>query len=173
MAGAPGARHRQGGDAALGLLLRAGLGALGLVAGLVLGKLQRTGRFVWTVPFAASSAMSELGLLLFLMYAGSKAGAALFGSLSGTPWVTVLGIGVCVTLTSAILQIALARFVFRTRVFETAGQLAGSQTQPAVLVFVNERLKFNPNVNLAYSFAYPAAMISKVFIAPLLVLFLR
>ena len=144
-----------------------------LVAGLVLGKLQRTGRFVWTVPFAASSAMSELGLLLFLMYAGSKAGAALFGSLSGTPWVTVLGIGVCVTLTSAILQIALARFVFRTRVFETAGQLAGSQTQPAVLVFVNERLKFNPNVNLAYSFAYPAAMISKVFIAPLLVLFLR
>ena len=37
-----------------------------LVAGLVLGKLQRTGRFVWTVPFAASSAMSELGLLLFL-----------------------------------------------------------------------------------------------------------
>ena len=144
-----------------------------LVAGLVLGKLQRTGRFVWTVPFAASSAMSELGLLLFLMYAGSKAGAALFGSLSGTPWVTVLGIGVCVTLTSAILQIALARFVFRTRVFETAGQLAGSQTQPAVLVFVNERLKFNPNVNLAYSFAYPAAMISKVFIAPLLVLFLQ
>ena len=144
-----------------------------LVAGLVLGKLQRTGKFVWTIPFAASSAMSELGLLLFLMYAGSKAGAALFGSLSGTPWVTVLGIGVCVTLTSAILQIALARFVFRTRVFETAGQLAGSQTQPAVLVFVNERLKFNPNVNLAYSFAYPAAMISKVFIAPLLVLFLR
>jgi putative transport protein len=144
-----------------------------LVAGLVLGKLQRTGKFVWTIPFAASSAMSELGLLLFLMYAGSKAGAALFGSLSGTPWVTVLGIGVCVTLTSAILQIALARFVFRTRVFETAGQLAGSQTQPAVLVFVNERLKFNPNVNLAYSFAYPAAMISKVFIAPLLVLFLQ
>lgn len=144
-----------------------------LVAGLVLGRLQRTGKLVWTIPFAASSAMSELGLLLFLMYAGSKAGAALFGSMSGTPWATVLWVGICVTLTSAILQIVLARFLFRTRVFETAGQLAGSQTQPAVLVFVNERLKFNPNVNLAYSFAYPAAMISKVFIAPLLVLFLE
>ena len=144
-----------------------------LVAGLILGKLQRTGKFVWTVPFAASSAMSELGLLLFLMYAGSKAGAALFGALSGTPWLTVVLVGIAVTLTSAVLQIVLARWVFRTRVFETAGQLAGSQTQPAVLVFVNERLKFNPNVNLAYSFAYPAAMISKVFIAPLLVLFLQ
>ena len=143
-----------------------------LVAGLILGKLQRTGKLVWTVPFAASSAMSELGLLLFLMYAGSKAGAALFGALDSVPWLQVVLVGIAVTLTSAVLQIGLARMVFQTRVFETAGQLAGSQTQPAVLVFVNERLKFNPNVNLAYSFAYPAAMISKVFIAPLLVLFI-
>ena len=144
-----------------------------LIAGLLLGRLQRTGKLVWTVPFAASSAMSELGLLLFLMYAGSKAGAALFGSLAGSSWLAVLGVGACVTLTAAVLQIALSRFVFHSRVFEMAGQLAGSQTQPAVLVFVNERLKFNPNVNLAYSFAYPAAMISKVLIAPLLVLFLK
>ena len=144
-----------------------------LVAGLVLGKLQRSGRLVWTVPFAASSAMSELGLLLFLMYAGSKAGAALFGALDEVPWLTVVVVGLAVTITSAALQILLARVVFRTRMFETAGQLAGSQTQPAVLVFVNERLKFNPHVNLAYSFAYPAAMISKVFIAPLMVLFLK
>jgi len=40
-------------------------------------------------------------------------------------------------------------------------------------VFVNDRLKFNPNINLAYSFAYPAAMVSKVMIAPLLVLFIK
>lgn len=143
-----------------------------LVAGLILGKLQRTGKFVWTLPFAASAAMSELGLLLFLMYAGSKAGAALFGALGGTPWVLIIGIGVAVTLTSALLQILLAKFLFKTRVFELAGQLAGSQTQPAVLVFVNDRLRFNPNINLAYSFAYPAAMVSKVMIAPLIVLFL-
>ncbi len=144
-----------------------------LVAGLILGKLQRTGRIVWTVPHAASAAMSELGLLLFLMYAGAKAGAALFTSLAGTPWAQMIAIGVVVALTSALLQILLGRLVFRTRVFELAGQLAGSQTQPAVLVFVNERLKFNPNVNVAYSFAYPAAMVSKVMIAPLMVLFLR
>ena len=144
-----------------------------MIAGLILGKLQRTGKIVWTLPHAASSAMSELGLLLFLMYAGAKAGAALFSSLDGTPWATMIGIGMVVTLTSAVLQIALGKLVFKTRVFELAGQISGSQTQPAVLVFVNERLKFNPNVNLAYSFAYPAAMVSKVMIAPLLVLFLK
>ena len=144
-----------------------------MIAGLILGKMQRTGKIVWTVPHAASAAMSELGLLLFLMYAGAKAGAALFASLGGTPWLPMIGIGVAVTLTSALLQILLGKYVFKTRVFELAGQLSGSQTQPAVLVFVNDRAKFNPNVNLAYSFAYPAAMVSKVMIAPLLVLFLH
>lgn len=144
-----------------------------MIAGLILGKMQRTGKIVWTLPHAASSAMSELGLLLFLMYAGAKAGAALFSSLDGTPWLQMIGIGFAVTLTSAVLQIMLGKFVFKTRVFEMAGQLSGSQTQPAVLVFVNDRLKFNPNVNLAYSFAYPAAMVSKVMIAPLLVLFIK
>lgn len=144
-----------------------------MVAGLILGKLGRTGKFNWSVPFAAQSAMSELGLLLFLMYAGAKAGAALFTALEGTPWTAVIGIGIAVTLTSAVLQILLAKFLFKTRVFELAGQLSGSQTQPAVLVFVNDRLKFNPNINLAYSFAYPAAMVSKVMIAPLIVLFMQ
>jgi putative transport protein len=155
-----------------GVVLMLGNAGGPMMAGLLLGKLQRTGRIVWSLPHAASSAMSELGLLLFLMYAGAKAGAALFTSLEGTPWLAIIGIGIAVTATSAILQILLGRLVFRSRVFEMAGQLAGSQTQPAVLVFVNDRLRFNPNVNVAYSFAYPAAMVSKVMIAPLLVLFL-
>lgn len=155
-----------------GVVLMLGNAGGPMIAGLLLGKLQRTGRIVWSLPHAASSAMSELGLLLFLMYAGAKAGAALFTSLEGTPWLAIIGIGIAVTATSAILQILLGRLVFRSRVFEMAGQLAGSQTQPAVLVFVNDRLRFNPNVNVAYSFAYPAAMVSKVMIAPLLVLFL-
>ena len=93
-----------------------------MIAGLILGKLQRTGKIVWTLPHAASSAMSELGLLLFLMYAGAKAGAALFTSLDGTPWVTMIGIGLAVTAVSALIQILLGKYLFKTRVFEMAGQ---------------------------------------------------
>ena len=74
---------------------------------------------------------------------------------------------------SALLQIVVGRWLLKSRVFEMAGQIAGSQTQPAVLVFVNDRLTFNPQVNLAYSFAYPTAMVAKVMIAPLIVLFLH
>jgi putative transport protein len=46
--------------------------------------------------------------------------------------------------------------------------MAGAQTQPAVLAYANERLKDDPRVNMGYAVAYPAAMIIKVLIAPLL-----
>ncbi len=143
-----------------------------IVVGLILGRLQRTGSLVWTVPYAASAAMSELGLLLFLVFAGTKAGTALVTAMGGSTWITVVGIGVVVAAVSALVQLALGR-LHHTRTAALAGQLAGSHTQPAVLVFANERLRFNPNVNLAYSFAYPTAMVTKVLIAPLIVLFLH
>ncbi len=143
-----------------------------IVVGLILGKLQRTGRIVWTVQYAASAAMSELGLLLFLVFAGTKAGTALVTAMGGDTWLKVVGIGLVVAATSAVVQLGLAK-LNGTRTPALAGQLAGSHTQPAVLVFANDRLRFNPNVNLAYSFAYPTAMVTKVLIAPLIVLFLK
>ena len=155
-----------------GIHLQLGNAGGPIVVGLILGRLQRTGKLVWTVPYAASSAMSELGLLLFLVFAGTKAGTALVTAMGGTTWIKVVVIGLFVAAVSALVQIALAR-AQHTRTAALAGQLAGSDTQPAVLVFANERLRFNPNVNLAYSFAYPTAMVTKVLIAPLIVLFLR
>jgi putative transport protein len=49
-----------------------------------------------------------------------------------------------------------------------AGVMAGAQTQPAVLAYANERLEDDPRVNMGYAVAYPAAMIIKVLIAPIL-----
>lgn len=155
-----------------GIHLQLGNAGGPIVVGLILGRLQRTGKLVWTVPYAASAAMSELGLLLFLVFAGTKAGTALVTAMGGTTWMKVVAIGLVVAAVSALVQLLLGR-AQRTRTAALAGQLAGSHTQPAVLVFANERLRFNPNVNLAYSFAYPTAMVAKVLIAPLLVLFIR
>jgi putative transport protein len=45
--------------------------------------------------------------------------------------------------------------------------MAGSQTQPAVLAYVNEHTNDDPRVNLGYAVAYPVAMIVKVLIAPI------
>ena len=41
-----------------------------LVVGLVLGRLRRSGPFIWALPFPAATALNQLGILLFLAYAG-------------------------------------------------------------------------------------------------------
>jgi len=49
-----------------------------------------------------------------------------------------------------------------------SGAMGGSQTQPAVLAFANDRTTSDPRVSLGYALVYPAAMIIKVLIAPLI-----
>lgn len=48
-----------------------------------------------------------------------------------------------------------------------AGVIAAAQTQPAVLAYANERSDSNPDVSLGYALVYPAAMIAKIIIGPL------
>ena len=48
-----------------------------------------------------------------------------------------------------------------------AGVIAAAQTQPAVLAYANQRTDNDPDVNLGYALVYPAAMIAKVILGPL------
>lgn len=139
-----------------------------LVMGLLLGRLGRTGKLLWTMPHAASHTLQHLGLMMFLAYAGSISGAALAETIvQPVGWrLFVAGVGVTVT--------AAAGHLFITRLYggafgpKLAGVMAGSQTQPAVLAYANARSNDDPRVNLGYALAYPVAMIAKVAIAPLL-----
>ena len=182
--GAPGRSRVQGSPSGLmlGLLLGViifplpgggtfslGLAGGPLVVGLVLGRLRRTGPFIWALPFPAATALNQLGILLFLAYAGTNAGDDLVAAMQsdqGDPdpdrraWSspgsrpsrsTLLG--------PAVSGIAGPRL---------AGVIAGFQTQPAVLTFANERNGADPRVNLGYALAYPVAMIVKVILAPLI-----
>jgi len=139
-----------------------------LLVGLVLGRLQRTGRVLWTIPYQASGAINQLGMLLFLAYAGSNAGHALANALASDQGPRLLAVGVVVTgLTAAVMIVAGPRLagVAGPRL---AGQIAAVDTQPAVLAYVNQRTDADPRVNLGYALVYPVAMIVKVVLAPIL-----
>jgi len=139
-----------------------------LLVGLVLGRLQRTGRVLWTIPYQASGAINQLGMLLFLAYAGSNAGHALANALASDQGPRLLAVGVMVTgLTAAVMIVAGPRLagVAGPRL---AGQIAAVDTQPAVLAYVNQRTDADPRVNLGYALVYPVAMIVKVVLAPIL-----
>lgn len=148
-----------------------GLAAGPMLMGLVLGRLGRTGRLLWTLPHSAATTLQNLGMMLFLAYAGSTAGAALVDALRTPVGVKLFVVGLVVTAVTALIMIVAGREVGGVYGPRQAGMLAGLQTQPAVLAYANERTDDDPRVNLGYALAYPVAMIVKVFVGPFLGVF--
>lgn len=139
-----------------------------LLVGLILGRAGRSGRVLWTLPHAVSSTLSQLGMMLFLAYAGSNSGSALAEALSSPTGPRLLAVGALVTSVTAAFILLGGRWLAGVHGARMGGMLAGSQTQPAVLAYANEQTADDPRVNLGYALVYPAAMIVKVVIAPLI-----
>lgn len=137
-----------------------------LLVGLVLGRTMRTGPIVWSLPAPVSSAIGQLGMLLFLAYAGSTAGPAMKNAFGDDEVWLILGIGVVITTSVGAAMLLLGRMVGKLDAPMTAGTIAGTATQPAVLAQANAA-SGSPRVNLGYALVYPAAMIVKVIVAPL------
>lgn len=145
-----------------------GLAAGPLLVGLVLGRLARTGPIVWSIPYTASIALQQLGVLLFLATAGSRAGGDLVDALGSPEGARIFLAGLVVTGAAAGGLLVLAR-VFGLGGPHLAGIVAGTQTQPAVLALAQERTA-DQSVGLGYALVYPAAMILKIVVAQVLVL---
>jgi putative transport protein len=139
-----------------------------LVVGLILGKLQRTGSLLWTLPLSASNTLNHLGMMLFLAYAGSNSGAALAEAIVQPIGWKLFVVGLAITLSAAFGHLFIGRYLGGLHGAKLAGAIAGAQTQPAVLAYANERAQDDPRVNLGYAMAYPVGMIVKVVVAPLL-----
>jgi putative transport protein len=122
---------------------------------------------LWSLPYSVSSTLSQLGMLVFLAYAGSNAGAAFVDALTGDLGVRLLLLGLAVTAVVAT-GLLLTRRVSQTYGAALAGVVSGTQTQPAVLAYSNDLTGADPRVNLGYALVYPVAMIVKVILAPLL-----
>ncbi|MDP1877401.1 MAG: TrkA C-terminal domain-containing protein [Actinomycetota bacterium] len=145
-----------------------GLAGGPLLVGLIVGRAGRTGPILWSLPHGVASTLSQLGMMLFLAYAGSNSGSALAEALSGPTGPRLLVAGAVVTLTTAAAVILGGRLLAGMYGPRLGGVLAGTQTQPAVLAYANETTKDDPRVNLGYALVYPAAMIVKVVVAPIL-----
>ncbi len=145
-----------------------GLAGGPLLVGLVVGRAGRTGRILWTLPHAVAATLSQLGMILFLAYAGSNAGSALADALGGADGLRLLGIGAVVTLATAATILLSGRWLGGIYGPRVGGVLSGAGTQPAVLAYSNEQTKDDARVNLGYALVYPVAMIVKVIVAPLL-----
>lgn len=139
-----------------------------LLVGLVMGRVGRVGPVVTALPYTAAMVLSELGLLVFLAYAGTKAGSLVLTAFTSGEWVRILVLGAAVTLVVGTATSVVMRRAFGVGGTRLSGILGGTQTQPAVLAFANARAGHDPRVALGYALVYPTAMVVKILLAQVL-----
>lgn len=147
---------------------RLGIAGGPLVVALVLGNLGRTGPLTWSLPYAASLTLRQVGLLLFLGGIGLRSGHAFAETLGRGEGLGTIGIGAAITVTSALVTLLVATRVLRLPVAVALGVVSGIHTQPAALAFAGERTKSElPRVG--YASVFPLATVAKIVIAQLIV----
>jgi len=139
-----------------------------LLIGLMLGRVGRIGPVVTAMPFTASQALAELGLLIFLAQAGSMAGASIVIAFGSGEWTRILLLGIVVTATFCVGLYVVMRRLFHVGGTKLSGMLSGAQTQPAALAYANDRTGYDARVALGYALVYPAAMIAKILLGQVL-----
>ncbi len=142
-----------------------------LIVGLVLGRLGRTGPLVWSLPYSANLTLRQIGLVLFLAAVGTRSGHALRETLAaGQGFGALLGGGLIAAITSTTVLVIGRRAQIPAGVL--AGMVAGIQTQPAALAFANGQSK-DELPNLGYATVFPLAMIAKIVLAQVVVVWAR
>lgn len=139
-----------------------------LLVGLVMGRIGRIGTIITTIPYTAAMALNEFGLMVFLAYAGTRAGGQIITAFESWEWWRILILGVVITVTLGLLSYVVGRWLFRSGGTRLAGIMAGMQTQPALLAYANNRMNFDPRIALGYALAYPTAMVTKILVATVL-----
>jgi putative transport protein len=149
-----------------GSTVRLGLAGGPLLIGLVLGKVERSGRVTWVIPTAANLTLRQIGLLLFLAGVGIKAGYS-FAGMVRTEGVQLLVAGAAITLAVTMVTLIAGHKLLKMPFDALMGMMSGVQTQPACLAYANSQTK-SDLPNIAYASVYPAATIAKIVLAQLL-----
>lgn len=145
-----------------------GAAAGALILGLIMGRVGRIGRVITTLPYTAAMTLTEFGLLVFLAYAGTRAGGQILEAFTSGAWWRILLLGAAITATMGVLIYVVGRWVFKQGGTRLSGMIAGLQTQPALLAYANGRTNFDPRIGLGYALAYPTAMVTKILVATIL-----
>jgi len=145
-----------------------GAAAGSLIVGLLMGRVGRIGNVTTALPHTACAVLQELGLLVFLAYAGANAGKQIGSAFASGAWIQIFVVGFATTTTVGVGLYFVMRYFIKMGGTRLSGVIGGTQTQPAVLAFANNRTGADPRVALGYAMVYPVAMITKILVAQIL-----
>ena len=149
--------------------LTLGLAAVLLIA-LYLGKIRRSGPFVWTMPLSANIVLRNFGLTIFLAQVGLASGPKFFATVS-TTGATYLLYGALIASALVMITAFFALVVFRLP-FDTAiGVISGATGNPAILAFAS-RTAGTDRPDVGYAMIFPSMTIFKIVFAQIAVILL-
>ena len=137
-----------------------------LVVALILGHFGKVGPLVGYMPRPTRLLVMDLGLILFLAGAGVKGGGSLVATLQ-SQGITLFSAGVLITLVPLVVAYIVARKCLKMELSEALGGICGSMTSTPALGAITSGTDRQEPV-IAYSTAYPAALILMTVFAKLL-----
>ena len=146
--------------------LSLGVGGGPLVVGLILGRLGRTGSWVWTMPLSANIILRNFGLTVFLAQVGMTSGPKFVETVQQTGLV-FLGLGAAIVLVAVPFNLLVGHFLFRLRVDELLGTTCGVAGNPAQMAFAS-KLTASERTDVAYAMTYPTGTIMKIVLLQLM-----
>jgi len=140
--------------------LRLGVAGGPLVVGLILGRLGRTGSWVWTMPLSANLILRNFGLTLFLAQIGMTSGPKFLETVQQMG-LLFLGLGAAIVLVAVLFNLLVGHFVFRFRIDELLGATSGVAANPAIAVFAS-KLTASDRTDVSYAMTFPTSTIMKI-----------
>lgn len=138
-----------------------------LVVALILGHFGKLGPIVGYMPRPTRMLIMEFGLMLFLAGAGVKGGEKLVETLMANG-LTMFLVGALITMLPLVIGYIFARKVLKMELAETLGCCCGAQTSTPALGAITAKTD-NQDPVIAYSTAYPLALILMTVLSQLLI----
>ena len=112
-----------------------------------------------------------MGLTLFLAGVGTSAGASFRDALTDPSSLTIMGVGLIITLVSAILIGVIGMLVLKLKWDEAMGCAAGMTTNPAVFAYIRDQTG-TELAGRGWATVYPTTIIGKIIASQVLLLLL-
>ena len=138
-----------------------------LIMALILGHFGRLGPIVGYIPRPSRMLLMDFGLMLFLAGAGIRGGEKLVATLMENG-LSMFLVGTAITTLPLFIGYFVARKFLKMDVAETLGCICGSQTSTPALGAITAQTDSQDPV-IAYSTAYPIALILMSILAQILV----
>lgn len=139
-----------------------------LFAGLIIGHFRHIGGISTRVPASTLKVLRELGLCMFLLGAGTSAGAGFVNVLKEYGWILFV-IGMCITLLPMVLTCIVSRLLLKLDTLTTLGSVCGGMTStPALGALISS--SGTEDVAASYAATYPFALVSKVIFSQIIAL---